>query len=218
MSGAIMPAPLAKPLIVTSTPAIVARSGRELRIGVGGHDGARGVQPAVGPRLLREFLQHAIEFMRVERFADDPRGRQKNLALGRAGRRGGELRREFDRLRAGLAGEGVGVSGIDEQRARLAALEPVAAPVHRRRGTFGFGEDARDRRSRDRATPASHRCVRRSARRRRRRRSERPRAAGFRARISARAARRGRREPLRSPVNRSGSARMCPALQVARQG
>ena len=30
----------------------------------------------------------------------------------------------------------------------LPPFEPVAAPVHRRRGTFGFGEDAGDRRSR----------------------------------------------------------------------
>ena len=41
MSGAIMPAPLAKPLMVTSAPAMRARRGGELRERVGGHDRAR---------------------------------------------------------------------------------------------------------------------------------------------------------------------------------
>ena len=60
------------------------------------------------------------------------------------------LRRGFadmgDRARADAAGEGVGVAGIDDQRARLAAGEMRAAPIDRRRGTFRAREDARDRR------------------------------------------------------------------------
>ena len=42
MSGAIMPAPLAMPLMVTGTPSISARRGK-LRIGVGGHDSPGGL-------------------------------------------------------------------------------------------------------------------------------------------------------------------------------
>ena len=47
----------------------------------------------------------------------------------------------------GFAGEGVGVAGIDQQGAGLAALDPCATPIHRRRGAFRFGEHPRDSRS-----------------------------------------------------------------------
>ena len=57
MSGAIMPEPLAMPLIVTFVPSIVARGGGQLRIGVGGHDRFGGGAPAGGGGILGHLAQ-----------------------------------------------------------------------------------------------------------------------------------------------------------------
>ena len=92
----------------------------------------------------REVIEHAVEFRRIERFADHAGGGEKDSGrscLRRLRRDGGG---ERGGLLAGLAGEGVGVARIDHQCARFPALEPVAAPVDRRARAFRSGEDARD--------------------------------------------------------------------------
>ena len=60
MSGAIMPAPLAMPLMVTETPVDLGLARGELGIGVGGHDGARRLGKAVGLRLARKRAEAPV--------------------------------------------------------------------------------------------------------------------------------------------------------------
>ena len=70
ISGAIMPAPLAMPLIVT-WPCRAGLGGRDLGEGVGGHDRLGGVQPE--HRRLRRATSPSItpsNFVGVERLAD----------------------------------------------------------------------------------------------------------------------------------------------------
>jgi hypothetical protein len=54
--------------------------GRDLGIGVGGHDRFRGVDNAVRARLPARRGQHAVEFRRVERLADDAGRGEKDFA------------------------------------------------------------------------------------------------------------------------------------------
>ena len=148
MSGAIMPAPLAMPLIVTSTSPIFALAVATLgKVSVVMIALAASSQPS-GRALRRQLVQHALEFAGVERFADHPGRGHENLVLVGADRLGGELRDVSSAAsRPALAGEGVGVAGIDHQAARAAAAEVLAAPVDRRGRAFGRGEHARDRRA-----------------------------------------------------------------------
>ena len=85
------------------------------------------------------------EFRRVHRLADDAgRGDEDlvRIALGRALRM---LHGHVDGLAALLAREGVGVTGVDDENARLALLQGLAAPEHRRGSGLGLGEHARGR-------------------------------------------------------------------------
>ena len=59
MSGAIMPEPLAMPLIVTLRPSIVGGGGGQLGIGVGGHDRLGGGAPAAGGACVDQVAQDA---------------------------------------------------------------------------------------------------------------------------------------------------------------
>src|SRR5260370_910347 len=54
----------------------------------------------------------------------------------------GEIRGELGRRAAGFASEGIGVAGIDHERARRAALKMRAAPIDRGGRTFRPCEDA----------------------------------------------------------------------------
>ena len=74
----------------------------------------------------------------------DARKTSRRLA---AGGRGGDLGGELGRLASGLAGEGIGVAGIDNKRARRAAFELRAAPVDRCGWTFRAREHAGHRRA-----------------------------------------------------------------------
>ena len=69
MSGAIMPAPLAMPLIVTGTPpsltVAVATFGKVSVVMI-----ARPRSSIAGRGLTRERLEHAVEFAGIERLAD----------------------------------------------------------------------------------------------------------------------------------------------------
>jgi hypothetical protein len=93
------------------------------------------------------LIQHAVEFGGIERLADYA-GRRKEDFIGAAAHCfRGDLRGDRGRLLAGLAGEGIGVAGIDHQRAGLAALEFSAAPFDGGGGAFGAREHAGHRRA-----------------------------------------------------------------------
>ena len=144
MSGAIMPAPLAMPQIVTSALPIRAVAVAPLgnvsvvMIALGG------VLPAAGRRAGHQAFHHAVERLGLERLADHAGRGEEDVARLAADRLGGEVRREGRGVASGLAGERVGVAGIDHQRPRLAGLEPGAAPVDRRGRAFRAGQHARD--------------------------------------------------------------------------
>jgi hypothetical protein len=118
MSGAIMPAPLAMPLMVTlalpSLTVAVATFGKVsvVMIALARPDNRRA-------RLLGEPAEHAVELGRVQRLADHAGRGQENLALAAPDRFGSDLRSQRGGAAAGLAGEGVGIAGIDDQRAAL---------------------------------------------------------------------------------------------------
>ncbi len=84
MSGAIMPAPLAMPLIRTRLRRSRPRGG-ELREGVGGHDRARGLGPAAArPAPAGAIIEHALEPFGGQRLADHAGRGDVDLALGAA--------------------------------------------------------------------------------------------------------------------------------------
>src|SRR4030095_1662325 len=60
----------------------------ELRVGVGGHDGARGLLEGLRLRLAREIAQEAGEFRRIERLADHARRSDIYVGLKTVGRAG----------------------------------------------------------------------------------------------------------------------------------
>ena len=114
----------------------------ELGVGVGGHDGARGGFEGVRLHRLGEIAQQMDEATCVQRLADHPRGGQVYLLCAAANGAGGGLRRHARGVAALLAGEGIGVAGVDDQGARLAVLEARPAPQHRRRAGLGAGQHA----------------------------------------------------------------------------
>ena len=97
---------------------------------------------APGAASRDQLVHHAVEFRRIERLADHAGRGEKDVRRLAAGSLGGDLGGELGRLASGLAGEGIGIAGIDHQRARRAALELRAAPVDRRRGAFRAREHA----------------------------------------------------------------------------
>ncbi len=72
---------------------------------------------AVGGGLDGELGQNAVESLRRQRLADDAGRSQKHFAGLAADRGGGELGGEGAGLAAALAGEGIGIAGIDDERA-----------------------------------------------------------------------------------------------------
>ena len=129
MSGWIMPAPLQKPLITHLGAADLGGARRELREGVGGHDGARGRVPGVGLRLAGELAEQMRELAGVQRLADHAGRGDEHLARRAADGGGGGIGGDHHRLEAFLAGEGVGIAGIDDERARLALAQTDGAPI-----------------------------------------------------------------------------------------
>jgi hypothetical protein len=73
------------------------------------------------------------------------------IAFAAASQAPGFLRHRAGRLRhvveAALAGEHVGVAGVDDDRPGPAAADALAAPLHRRSRHGGAGQHARDRRA-----------------------------------------------------------------------
>ena len=154
-----MPAPLAMPLIVTLALPIltvaVATFGKVsvVMIALGGvHPAARrgGLRQLFRARRRTCVASSGSPITPVEARNTSSGLQPIALAAIVGGQRG--------RLPAGLAGEGVGVAGIDHQRARGAALQLVAAPFDRRRRALRLGEHAGDRRCPGPAPPAARRC------------------------------------------------------------
>ncbi len=124
MSGAIMPAPLAMPLIVTlALPSFTVAVATFGKVSVVMIALAASIQ-SPGAACSARRAEHAVEFGGVERFADHAGGGEKHLAGAAAERLGGDRGRQRRRLPAGLAGEGIGVAGIHHQRAGACLEEP----------------------------------------------------------------------------------------------
>ena len=145
------------------------------------------------PRRRRGRSITAVELRRVERLADHAGRGEENFRRLAARGLGGDLGRQLGRGAARLPGEGIGVAGIDHQRARL--LPPLrlgAAPIDRRRRAFRAREDAGDRRARieQRQQHVGAARVPDAGRRSGERARRRP--AAFRERTRARAAKRRR--------------------------
>ena len=147
MSGAIMPAPLAMPAIVTSTPPISALAVATFGIGVGRHDRLGGLKDAVGLAPGDELIEDAVEFRGVERLADDAGRGQKISARTRAVALAASAAVNFAASRPVLP---VKALALPELTTSARALPPCSlrpAPIDRRRGAFRLGEDARDLRA-----------------------------------------------------------------------
>ena len=134
MSGAIMPAPLAMPQIVTvASPSFAVAAAPFGKVSVVMMALAAACQPA-GPGVGNERVHHAVEGMGVERLADDAGRSQKHfagLAASRFRRARGGL---FRRLPAAAAGERVGVAGIDYE---YAGCRPASLSRHQSTGADG---------------------------------------------------------------------------------
>ena len=160
MSGAIMPAPLAMPAMVTVGLADLGGGGGDLRKRVGRHDRLGGVEEIAGLRVGDQAVHHAVEGL--SRSSGSPitpvEARKISLGLAAVAARAAICAVNLRRVAAALAGEGVGVAGIDHQRARFAALQSGAAPFDRRRRAFRAREHAGDRRALVEAAPAARRC------------------------------------------------------------
>ena len=140
MSGAIMPAPLAMPLMRDRRRRRASTvRGRHLREGVGGHDRA-GRRPANGPaaRAWRSSASTPSNLRGVERLADHAGRGEEDLVAAQPAALRGDARRSARPLRARLAGEGIGIAGIDDERARRAAGQ--SWPRHQSTGADGHFE------------------------------------------------------------------------------
>ena len=143
MSGAIMPAPLAMPLMVTVALPMRARRGRHLGKGVGGHDRlGRGEEIARPCARRRGRPSRGANLDASSGSPITPVEARKISAGLQPCRLGGDFGGELGGGAPALAGEGIGVAGIDHQRARFAGLEMRAAPFDRRRRAFRAGEHA----------------------------------------------------------------------------
>ena len=145
MSGAIMPAPLAMPLMVTSTPSISA-----LRVASLGKVSvvmmARAASAKASGLASRASVAKALgDLARIERLADHAGRGDIDVGLEAIGGFSRRLGGELHRLAPALAGEGIGIAGIDHERARHAVGEMRAAPIDRRRRRLRLGQHAGDR-------------------------------------------------------------------------
>ena len=117
---------------------------RQLGEGVGRHDRARCCVPGVGLGLAGELAEQVGELAGVERLADDAGRGNEHLAGWAADRRCRRIGRYDHRFHALLAGEGVGVAGVDDERPRFALAQAEGAPVDGRRARLGAGQNAGD--------------------------------------------------------------------------
>ena len=163
MSGAIMPAPLAMPQIVTALVPSRTVAAAPFRKRVGGHDRLGRRMPAAGRRVGDEPVHHAVELRRrraARRSRRSKRGTPRpacSLPPWRRSRRSASVAARPDLPVKALALPELTTSARAPPR-----LEPGAAPVDRRRRAFRAGEDAGDRGAGDRTAPAARRCGRHS--------------------------------------------------------
>ena len=119
---------------------------RALGEGVGGHDGRGGVGPGVGAQVGFELRNPGGDLRVVQHHADHPGRGQHDVALTAIDaprQRGGGA---AGGVGPGLAGEGVGAPGVDDQRAHVRACvggQLLLAPVHGRRADRVAREHAR---------------------------------------------------------------------------
>ncbi len=148
MSGAIMPLPLAMPVIRTSCPPISAVLARCLREGIGGHDAAGGSLPPVLAQRIGSAGSAATSFSCGSTSPITPVEATNTCRAGSPP--GPPLPRPWPRRPAPSrqAGEHVGVAGIHHHQPRLAALQRAAAPIHRRARALVGGEHAGHRAAR----------------------------------------------------------------------
>ena len=141
MSGAIMPAPLAMPLIVTVTPSMaawrVASFGKVSVVMIAWAAAAQASAPSsVRPGAIGE---HALELGGVEGLADHAGRGDEDLfrpALRPPRRRSGGQRHG---LAPAQAREGIGVAGIHHEGSGARAAQRLAAPIHRARRGISSG-------------------------------------------------------------------------------
>ena len=81
MSGWIMPAPLAMPVSFDLVPVDGDGARDELGARVGGHNGARGVVPAVGLQLGDHLRRAARDFVHRQLDADDARAHDEDRVI-----------------------------------------------------------------------------------------------------------------------------------------
>src|SRR5439155_675155 len=127
-----------------STSSASSWAGRQLREGVGGHDGAGRRRPAIGRGAGRQLVELGADALVGQRLADHPGRGDEDLAAAAAealGERGGAA---LGRGPALAPGEGVGIAGIDQDGPRPAAGEMGTAELDRCRRGERAGEDAGD--------------------------------------------------------------------------
>ena len=146
MSGAIMPAPLAIPLIVDRRIAETRRRRGHLGIGVGGHDRLGRIHPTVRRRIACAAQREGGSNFDASSGSPMTPVEARNTSPGRASERiRGGFRRHPRRFAALASGKGVGIARIDDETARRTAGKAVAAMVDRRRRAFRTGKDAGNR-------------------------------------------------------------------------
>ena len=133
MSGAIMPEPLAMPLMVTRLPSIIGGGGGELGIGVGGHDRFGGGAPAGRAACFGQARQTRVIFSRGSGSPITPVEAMKTSCARQPTMAAADSAIVAHALHARLAGEGIGVAAVDHQRAGVPPLQLLAAPIDRRR-------------------------------------------------------------------------------------
>ena len=98
----------------------------------------RGVEPGRGLAFFSHAVEHALERVASSGSPITPVEAMKTSRGAAAGGLGGEIGRQLDGLAALLAGEGIGVAGIDHQRA--APLPPPRFSRHQSTGADGHFE------------------------------------------------------------------------------
>ena len=93
------------------------RTCRELAISIRRHDGARRLVPIVFVGLKQGRADTVDDGARIKRLADDAGGGDIDLAGTGTGGASGSLNRRFDSGHTRLAGEGIGIAGIDDNDA-----------------------------------------------------------------------------------------------------
>src|SRR5262249_37581683 len=103
--------------------------GCDFRKRVRGHNRAGRREKIASLSASNEAFHHPFESLRLERFADHTCGSQKDILRFTASSTRGDLRSELAGVSSVLPGEGIGISGIDDEDARLSLFQMCAAPL-----------------------------------------------------------------------------------------